>query len=365
MSENSPPTGGGNWWGDDADTVEQPSWQSPVPQQPQQHYAPPQLPPQAGGQGQYGGPTQQFQQPTQYHGYQPKPKVGGWGFMIFFFGILGGLIGYLSLKGNDPARARHVMKWGAIVAAISVAVLTVVYFIVIAFVLVAADDIANSIETYDGYTESTYDDTYSTSDTSSGYTAKRSLSVDDPVGTWTIVGSTDTGYSAKATVTVGRPEKIATDLTQLLACSGDATVDAIVPVTITYENTSPGFSAAMELQIDASYVGGAISLEGDNEYTAENVCKSNGRLYGAQWKEPEVSGGSNSDDFYVVVHNYYTPANPAGDLESWQGVTFTPGFRLGATSDAYAAATITSISGGAANERSFYPGGVAPESNGF
>jgi peptidylprolyl isomerase len=47
-----------------------------------------------------------------------KPHVGGWGWAIFFFTWLGGLIGYFSLKDSDPRRANHVMKWGLIVTLI-------------------------------------------------------------------------------------------------------------------------------------------------------------------------------------------------------------------------------------------------------
>jgi len=47
-----------------------------------------------------------------------RVKVGLWGIAVLFLGWLGGLIGYLSLRGSDEARAWHVLKWGLIWTAI-------------------------------------------------------------------------------------------------------------------------------------------------------------------------------------------------------------------------------------------------------
>jgi hypothetical protein len=37
---------------------------------------------------------------------------------VLFFGILGGLIGWLSLKESDRRRADRVLKWGAIIPSV-------------------------------------------------------------------------------------------------------------------------------------------------------------------------------------------------------------------------------------------------------
>jgi hypothetical protein len=50
-----------------------------------------------------------------------RPHVGGWGWAIFFFGWIGGLVGYLSLRPRDPRRANHVLKWGFITSVASIA----------------------------------------------------------------------------------------------------------------------------------------------------------------------------------------------------------------------------------------------------
>jgi hypothetical protein len=37
-----------------------------------------------------------------------------WGWAIAFFGVFGGLLGYLVLRPQNPRRASHVLKWGFI-----------------------------------------------------------------------------------------------------------------------------------------------------------------------------------------------------------------------------------------------------------
>jgi hypothetical protein len=63
-----------------------------------------------------------------------SPRVGGWGFAIFFFGLIGGAIGYFALKGSDPRRADHVLKWGLIATAISIGAWVLLWVIVLAIV---------------------------------------------------------------------------------------------------------------------------------------------------------------------------------------------------------------------------------------
>jgi hypothetical protein len=67
-----------------------------------------------------------------------RPRVGGWGFAIFFLGLIGGAIGYFVLKGDDPRRADHVLKWGLIVTAISIAGWVLLWVIVLALVASSA-----------------------------------------------------------------------------------------------------------------------------------------------------------------------------------------------------------------------------------
>lgn len=43
-----------------------------------------------------------------------KTPLGGWGVIVFLFGLLGGLCGWLVLRRSDPRRGARVMKWGLI-----------------------------------------------------------------------------------------------------------------------------------------------------------------------------------------------------------------------------------------------------------
>jgi hypothetical protein len=58
--------------------------------------------------------------------------VGNWGWAIAFFGFVGGLIGFLSLRQDDPRRADHVLKWGLIVSLASSVLWFGLFFVVAA-----------------------------------------------------------------------------------------------------------------------------------------------------------------------------------------------------------------------------------------
>jgi len=72
--------------------------------------------------------------PLQRPPYAAGPHVGGWGFAIFFFGLIGGTIGWLHLKRTDPERADHVLKWGLIWTVGTGALWSLVTFLLVASV---------------------------------------------------------------------------------------------------------------------------------------------------------------------------------------------------------------------------------------
>jgi hypothetical protein len=78
------------------------------------------------------------------------PRVGGWGWAVFLFGFVGGLIGYFNLKSEDEPRANHVMKWGLIWSLVSI-----LMWIVAPNVIVAAA-LNHSPSTPSTYTSSIY-----------------------------------------------------------------------------------------------------------------------------------------------------------------------------------------------------------------
>jgi hypothetical protein len=43
-----------------------------------------------------------------------RPRVGAWGVAVLLLGFVGGVIGWLDLKHDDPRRADHILKWGII-----------------------------------------------------------------------------------------------------------------------------------------------------------------------------------------------------------------------------------------------------------
>ena len=45
-------------------------------------------------------------------GVPPSVRLGGWGFVVFFFGWVGGLVGYLILQDENRPRAKRVLTWG-------------------------------------------------------------------------------------------------------------------------------------------------------------------------------------------------------------------------------------------------------------
>jgi hypothetical protein len=63
-----------------------------------------------------------------------SPRVGGWGVAIFFFGILGGFIGWLDLKEKDRRRADHILKWGAIMSAASIGLTMLLWLLIVVII---------------------------------------------------------------------------------------------------------------------------------------------------------------------------------------------------------------------------------------
>lgn len=64
-----------------------------------------------------------------------KPRLGGWVVAVVLLGWIGGLIGFLVLKDEEPERAKKVAIWGVIWSAIAV-LITVLFYVVVILLIV-------------------------------------------------------------------------------------------------------------------------------------------------------------------------------------------------------------------------------------
>ena len=98
--------------------------------------------------------------------------------------------------------------------------------------------------------------------------------------------------------------------TALASCQVNPAADAVIPVSYTLTNTTPGFSTPATLTIREL---GGVSASGDAVVGGGGVC---GRvdipLLAVHWDQIG-SGQSVSDDLFLVVPNYFSPAKPSGD----------------------------------------------------
>jgi hypothetical protein len=268
-----------------------------------------------------------------------KPRVGGWGLVIFLFGFVGGAIGWLSLKGRDPRRADHVLKWSLIFSLGSVAAWLLFWLILIAILAHAASSASSS---------SLSD--YTTTDSSALFTQTTTASVTPaPLGEsvfdGTVTGQTADGYSASADVVVYRPRHVdklpalpLSGRSALASCAVDGTRDAAVPISVEVTNTTKGFATPIQFNMtaDASAYSGAstVSIEGDLQLSDGTYCdgpqtRSDGDVYSVIWNDPVAQDGTVRGDFFLIIHDFYSPNDPGGDLSLLDSVELVPTFGFG------------------------------------
>lgn len=74
-----------------------------------------------------------------------RPRVGGgWGAVVFLFGLVGGAIGWLSLQAGDRPRANHVLKWGLIWSAIYTGLSVAAYALIFVLLAVSFSSVSNN-----------------------------------------------------------------------------------------------------------------------------------------------------------------------------------------------------------------------------
>jgi hypothetical protein len=174
-------------------------------------------------------------------------------------------------------------------------------------------------------------------------------------GTWVVSGSDDRGYSSRVSLAIGTPRHADPaeeesgsyydpDLEEYVAekvikaCAVTKATDAIVPVELTVENTTSNFPEilGMVLYVD-SYPGGAVSVQSDVEFTSGPECQDPGdyddeKLWGFQVTEAiDPATSTQRTGFLLVLHNYYSPAYPDGDVASYESLRLAPELTFGDT----------------------------------
>lgn len=102
-----------------------------------------------------------------------------------------------------------------------------------------------------------------------------------------------------------------------------------------------GFTALgadLDLSSSASGESGALTVQADVNYKAGPQCldpstDNNNEVYGVQFTDAIAPGSGEEDNFFLVLHDYFTPANPSGDAADYTALQFTPILTFGDTSD--------------------------------
>lgn len=127
-------------------------------------------------------------------------------------------------------------------------------------------------------------------------------------------------------------------------CSVDATKDAVIPVHVVVTNTTSGFDTYMSYGITATFNNSVsyqapTSLSTDERFEVANTYKDGDSActplfstgVNAFWSSTFTNGENTQDTFYVIVHDYRTPAVPDGDSQVLALVHLVP---MNSTADA-------------------------------
>jgi hypothetical protein len=158
-------------------------------------------------------------------------------------------------------------------------------------------------------------------------------------GGYVLSATDDSGYTSTVTLSVDQPVRVgaasSTSLARKVkACSADPITDAIVPVRVQVENTTKKFPSVLgvDLQVSSS----ALDVASDVQYSTGPVCNSpsnstTNRVFGLEFNDPIGPGASASSDFFLVLHNYYSPSLPSGDVTDYGDLTLMPVLTFGDT----------------------------------
>lgn len=125
------------------------------------------------------------------------------------------------------------------------------------------------------------------------------------------------------------------------ACFADPQRDAIVPVRLTAMSTTSGFSIDMPFGFERVYgftvvsdpPAYRISVSSDAVFSDGPNCRDNAQyksVFGVQYNAASTNQ-TYTTDFYLVLHDFYSPSTPNGDYQALAGVAFVPSIYSDAT----------------------------------
>jgi hypothetical protein len=141
-----------------------------------------------------------------------------------------------------------------------------------------------------------------------------------PVGgtqdTWTIDAAASGGYSEQMQVLVGHPEHASSSAVNGNSapdsCYFNSQTDAIVPVVITWTNTSSSRTQSGGLQLDWSPID---TVQFDMTYSSGDMCEQSGS-FGFHEHLPVATGTEVVLDGFIVISNYYSGTLASRELGS-------------------------------------------------
>jgi hypothetical protein len=254
----------------------------------------------------------------------------------------------ISAEVGDPHAGLGIGCWGALAAGVVVVLaglasfqeshgagtssgrsLSVLASLGSAAILIAAIAVMqNNSPSYNAYTGGGSGNT-SLSTTTSTYTTTTvaPLQAEQLNDTYNFTETEVGGYTFSGWLSLGAPEVFQNgitegNLTAGSACSINPQTDAVVPGFLTVNNTTQNFSAigGVELQwssgaiggVEVGYTGGA-QCEGEDSGGGSNS-------FGIESTDAEPDGQGASGDFFIVIPDYYSPANPHGNTSLLVGV---------------------------------------------
>jgi hypothetical protein len=261
----------------------------------------------------------------------PDPRVGGWAVAIVLFGLVGGLIGWFSLKTADRRRADHVLKWGAITSLISVGLWISFALALVAIVAHSASNLSSGYTSEQTTTNSAYVGQTTTT------TAISSTPLGSVVADQAQELSSSDGYSASAAVNVYQaahadalPALPFSNRSTLASCSVNSETDGIIPVSYTVTNTTKSFSMQLGLQVNpnesdegdlARTISADVMFSGNTPSCTSLGDGSTTTMFGVTFNDPIAPQASADGDLFVIVPGYYSPAHPNGNPAMLDAVT--------------------------------------------